>query len=235
LSTFNGEVYGLPFSVSLPVGYYNMDMMAKAGTEKLPETWDEVIAACKTMKPTVSQNPMFWGWNITGNWFLQALMWTQDQPTVQDGKVRLDTPEGTDCSQHYEEDLFRGCEMKNLDWKDALASFSAGEIGMMFWSTSALGAVERSRATSNSRPAEFPGITGKPMGLPAGGNSAMLTSTSEDPKVQEAAWAWLKFITSGEGAADVAKHHRLHAAEPGCQRDHPGRLLQEEPEQADRR
>lgn len=26
LSTFNGAVYGLPFSVSLPVGYYNQDL-----------------------------------------------------------------------------------------------------------------------------------------------------------------------------------------------------------------
>jgi multiple sugar transport system substrate-binding protein len=43
------------------------------------------------------------------------------------------------------------------------------------------------------------------MGLPAGGNAAMLTSTSEDPAVQAAAWEWLKFITSGEGAAEVAR------------------------------
>lgn len=33
LSTFDGAVYGLPFSVSLPVGYYNMDMLAAAGVE----------------------------------------------------------------------------------------------------------------------------------------------------------------------------------------------------------
>jgi len=50
LSTFNDTVYGLPFSVSLPVGYYNMDMMRQAGVESLPTTWDETIAACKTMK-----------------------------------------------------------------------------------------------------------------------------------------------------------------------------------------
>jgi multiple sugar transport system substrate-binding protein len=93
LSTFNGKVHGLPFSVSLPVGYYNMDMMKKAGIEKLPENWDEVIAACKTMKANGIENPVFWGWNITGNWFVQALLWTQDQAIVQDGKVRLDTPE----------------------------------------------------------------------------------------------------------------------------------------------
>ena len=33
----------------------------------------------------------------------------------------------------------------------------------------------------------------------------MLTSTSTDPKVLDASWKWLKFITSGEGAADVAR------------------------------
>jgi multiple sugar transport system substrate-binding protein len=204
LSTFNGKVHGLPFSVSLPVGYYNMDMMKKAGIEKLPENWDEVIAACKTMKANGIENPVFWGWNITGNWFVQALLWTQDQAIVQDGKVRLDTPEALTALETMKK-IFRGCEMKNLDWKDALASFSSGKIGMMFWSTSALGAVERSQGDFELKTGPFPGITGKPKGLPAGGNAAMLTSTSEDPKVQEAAWAWLKFITSGEGAAEVAK------------------------------
>ena len=95
--------------------------------------------------------------------------------------------------------------MQNLEWKAALASFSAGEIGMMFWSTSALGAVERSQGDFELVTGPFHGINGKPMGLPAGGNAAMLTSTSEDPKVREAAWTWLKYITSGDGAAEVAK------------------------------
>jgi multiple sugar transport system substrate-binding protein len=161
LSTFNGKVHGLPFSVSLPVGYYNMDMMKKAGIEKLPENWDEVIAACKTMKANGIENPVFWGWNITGNWFVQALLWTQDQAIVQDGKVRLDTPEALTALETMKK-IFRGCEMKNLDWKDALASFSAGKIGMMFWSTSALGAVERSQGDFELKTGPFPGITASP-------------------------------------------------------------------------
>ena len=204
LGTFNGEVYGLPFSVSLPVGYYNMDIMKAGGIETLPTTWDEVIAACETMKANGVENPMFWGWNITGNWFVQALMWTQDEALVEDGKVKLDTPEATTAFETMKS-LFRGCDMQNLDWEEALASFSAGEIGMMFWSTSAVGAVERAKGDFELQTGEFPGIDGKPLGLPAGGNSAMLTSTSDDPAVQEAAWAWLKFITSGDGAAEVAK------------------------------
>lgn len=204
LSTFKNEVYGLPFSISLPVGYYNMDILRKGGIKELPQTWDQVIAACKTMKANGIDNPIFWGWNITGNWFMQALLWSQDSAIVDNGNVTLDSPEALVALEQMQ-DIFTECEMQNLEWKAALASFSAGEIGMMFWSTSALGAVERSQGDFELVTGPFPGINGKPMGLPAGGNAAMLTSTSEDPKVREAAWTWLKYITSGDGAAEVAK------------------------------
>lgn len=204
LGTFNEGVYGLPFSVSLPVGYYNMDVLRAGGIDKLPETWEEVINACRTMQAKGVKNPVFWGWNITGNWFLQALMWTQEKPTVEGTKVSLDSPEALN-SLNTMKSIFRGCDMQNLEWKAALSSFSAGEIGMMFWSTSALGAVERSQGDFELKTGPFPGISGTPKGLPAGGNSAMLVSTSEDPAELDAAWKWLKFITSGEGAADVAR------------------------------
>ncbi|WP_147127483.1 ABC transporter substrate-binding protein [Shimia ponticola] len=204
LSTFDDQVYGLPFSISLPVGYYNLDILKEGGITELPKTWDDVIAACKTMKANGIDNPIFWGWNITGNWFMQALLWSQDSAIVKDGRVTMDSPEALVALEQMQE-IFTECEMKNLEWKAALASFSAGEIGMMFWSTSALGAVERSQGDFELVTGPFPGLNGAPMGLPAGGNAAMLTSTSDDPKVREAAWTWLKYITSGEGAAEVAK------------------------------
>lgn len=204
LSTFNKEVYGLPFSVSLPVGYYNMDLVKKSGSDKLPTTWTEVIELCKTMKANGVKNPVFWGWNITGNWFVQALLWSQDTPIIKDNKVNFDGKAGLVALETMR-DIFRGCEMQNLSWKDALASFSAGEIGMMFWSTSALGAVERAKGDFELKTNEFPGINGAPKGLPAGGNAALLVSQSEDPERLQAAWTFLKYITSGKGAAAVAE------------------------------
>ncbi len=204
LSTFDNQVYGLPFAVSLPVGYYNMDLVRKSGSDKMPQTWDEVIQLCQKMKANGVKNPMFWGWNITGNWFMQALMWSQDKPIIEDAKVNFGGAEGLTALNTMKK-LFRGCEMKNLSWKEALASFSAGEIGMMFWSTSALGSVERSKGDFELKTNEFPGIGGKPMGLPAGGNAAMLVSTSKDPERLNAAWTFLKYITSGSGAAAVAE------------------------------
>ncbi|KAJ56272.1 sugar ABC transporter substrate-binding protein [Actibacterium mucosum KCTC 23349] len=207
LGTFGDEVYGLPFSISLPVGYYNMEVMAKAGYDatNLPATWEDVVQACVKLREAGVDNPMFWGWNITGNWFLQALMWSQDKPTVEGNDFQLDSDEGLVALETMQ-NIFTGCEMQNLEWKSALASFSAGDLGMMYWSTSAVGAVERAMGDFTLVTNEYPGITAEgPMGLPAGGNSALLTSTSDDPEQLAAAWAWLKFITSGEGAADVAR------------------------------
>jgi multiple sugar transport system substrate-binding protein len=54
LGTFNGEVYGLPYSISLPVGYYNMDALRKAGVTELPTTWDELLKiAISSWKPAI--------------------------------------------------------------------------------------------------------------------------------------------------------------------------------------
>ncbi|WP_395175579.1 extracellular solute-binding protein [Roseibium alexandrii] len=208
LGSFNDDIYGLPFSVSLPVGYYNMDVMAKAGITSvadLPKSWDEVVEVCGKLHEAGVRNPMFWGWNITGNWFLQALMWSQDKATMEGNAFQVSSDEGLKSLETMK-GIFRGCDMQNIEWKAALASFSAGEIGMMFWSTSALGAVERAKGDFELKTNEYPGIEASgPKGLPAGGNAAMLVSSSEDPKVLNAAWEWLKFITSGEGAADVAR------------------------------
>lgn len=204
LGTFGGKVHGLPFAVSLPVGYYNMDALKKAGITTLPTTWDEVIANCDKLRAAGYKNPLFWGWNITGNWFFQALLWSQGTPIVKDGKVNFDGPEGLAALETMKK-LFRGCKMLNLSVGDAGKPFAAGEVAMHFWSTSAVGAIERSKGDFELQTGEFPGMGAPPKGLPAGGNSAMLISTSTDPEKIDAAWKFLKFCTSGAGAAAVAE------------------------------
>ncbi len=204
LGTFNGEVHGLPFAVSLPVGYYNMDALAKAGITELPTTWDEVIANCKKLHDAGYRNPIFWGWNITGNWFLQALMWSQDEPILEDGKINFDGDAGLAALETMRK-IFRECNMLNLSVGDAGKPFAAGEVAMHFWSTSAVGAIERSKGDFEVMTGEFPGMGQPPLGLPAGGNSVMFVSTSEDPAQIEAAWKFIKFATSGVGAAMVAE------------------------------
>ena len=204
LGTFGGAVHGLPFAVSLPVGYYNMDALRKAGITEVPRTWDEVVENCEKLRASGYKNPLFWGWNITGNWFFQALLWSQGTPILKDGKVNFDGPEGLKALETMKK-LFRGCKMLNLAIGDAGKPFAAGEVAMHFWSTSAVGAIERAKGDFELRTAEYPGMGEPPQGLPAGGNSGMLVSNADDPKRVEAAWKFLKFCTSGVGAAAVAE------------------------------
>ena len=206
IGTFDGEVYGLPFAVSLPVGYYNMDLMGLIGVteqSQLPTTWDEVIDMCGQLREAGVDNPLFWGWNITGNWFLQALMWSQGTPILDGNDFQLDTPEGLVALETMN-DLFEGCNMQNLSVSEAATPFSAGNVAMYYWSTSSVGSIERSMGDFEMMTNEYPGIDGTPQGLPAGGLAAMLTSTGSEEEVQ-AAWTFIKFITSGQGAAAVAE------------------------------
>ena len=204
LSTFDDQVYGLPFSVSLPVGFYNTAMMQDAGIDGFPATWDEVIAACGTLREAGYENPIFWDWQITGNWLFQALMWSQDKPIVEGNAMTLDSPEALVALQTIQK-IVNECGMKNLSVEEAITSFTSGEIPMLFSSTSYVGRISRGNADLAFTTASFPGIDGAHLGLPAGGNAAMMTSTSDDPAVRAAAWEWIKFLTSGEGAADVAR------------------------------
>jgi len=204
LSTFGGQVYGLPFSVSTPIGFYNMDILRAAGVETVPTTWDEVIDACRAVNARGEHDALFWHWNISGNWLLQAAMWSQGVPMIKDGKLNMDNPEGLKALETAKA-IFHDCNMKNISGGDASKQFAAGDLGMFFSSTAYVGFVDRSKTGDWAFvTGPYPGIGGAPKALPAGGNSAMLTSGSTDPEVQQAAWEFIKFTTSGEGAAAVA-------------------------------
>ena len=95
--------------------------------------------------------------------------------------------------------------MQNLPVTDAGKPFNAGKVAMHFWSTSAVGAIERAKGDFVLKTSEYPGMGRPPMGLPAGGNAVMMVSTSSDPKRIDAAWKFIKFCTSGVGAATVAE------------------------------
>ncbi len=212
LSKFDGQVYGLPFSISLPIAYYNMDIVKKSGWSKeLPKTWDEVIELCKMIEANVPDvDTMFWGWNITGNWFWQALNWSRDNTmlTADEKSVNFGNDTGKLAMQTFAK-LAKECIMPNYSVKEAVAPFSAGQMGMFFWSTSRLAKITEEKGDMfELKTALFPGYElkdGNPdvVGLPAGGNAGMLLT--KDPAKQNAAWTFLKFATSGRGAAVVAQ------------------------------
>lgn len=204
----NGKVYALPFAISLPITYWNVDLVRQAGgdPDNLPTTWDGVIDMAKKIKalgPDI--NGLTYVWDITGNWLWQAPVFAQGGSMLNDTetKVAFDSPEG----QFVIKTLARfvtEAGMPNLAQPDARATFAAGKTGIHITSTSDLAkTTQMIGGKFTLKTHVFPDVKPGTGRLPAGGNVAMITAT--DKEHQAAAWAFVKFATGPLGAAIVAR------------------------------
>jgi multiple sugar transport system substrate-binding protein len=204
--TFGGNVYGLPFAVSQPIAYYNMDLAKKAGytEETLPTTWDELYAFVhKVEAASPEADGMFYHWQSSGFWLLQSLMFT-DGGTFMDPAeqtVTLNTPVGYKSFATLRNMVAKGDMRGDYSWNDAQSAFGAGKLGMMITSCSFL---ENTTKNVGGRFAfktfPVPGLH-KGSKLPVGGNAAVILT--KDKARQEAAWKFLKFWCGVQGAKVV--------------------------------
>ena len=207
LTTINDGTYGIPFAVSLPLVYYNMDLVEAAGgsADDLPETWDEVIDLAKKINALEGDaHGMWFGWSVTGNWMWQALVFSQEGTMLdpEEREVAFGGPEGEWAIDQIAR-FVNETDMPNLAYKESPQVFSAGRVGMFVWSSSQLvniGNTVGDKFTMKTGP--FPNMK-EAGGLPSGGNTVVMLA--KDPERQAAAWKFIKFATSGRGAAVVAR------------------------------
>lgn len=208
IGSMNGKIHALPFAISLPITYYNLDLVKKAGgdPDKLPKTWPEVIALAKKIKalgPDV--NGVTYAWDITGNWLWQAPVFSQGGTMLDaaERKVAFDGPAGQFAVDMLAR-LVTEAGLPNLNQADMRATFAAGKTGIHFTSTSDLSKVtDMVGGKFALKTGIFPDVKPGVGRLPAGGNLAVIVAT--DPQKQKAAWEFVKFATGPLGAAIMAK------------------------------
>lgn len=92
--------------------------------------------------------------------------------------------------------------MKDYSRADGQQAFYAGKVGIWFWSTSTVTKAEEMIGDSFELKTHlFPGVKAGGT-LPAGGNAVVMLT--RDEAKQQAAWKFIKHVTSGKGAAVVA-------------------------------
>lgn len=208
IGTQQGKVYALPFAISLPIAYYNLDLVKKAGGDpnNLPKTWDEVFALAKKIKALGGDvNGATIAWDITGNWLWQAPVFSQggSMLNADESKVAFDGPEGQFAINVFSR-FVKDAQMPNLTQPDMRAAFAAGKTGIHFTSTSDLAkTTEMIAGKFNLKTHVFPDVKPGVGRLPAGGNLGVITAA--DPAKQKAAWEVMKFWHGPEGAAIMAK------------------------------
>lgn len=140
IGTASGKVYALPFAISLPIVYVNLDLVKQAGGDvnNLPTTWDGLLDLAKKVKALgPDTNGITYAWDITGNWLWQAPVFARGGTMLNadETKVAFDGPEGQFAMRTIARLVTEG-GMPNLDQPSMRATFAAGKTGIHITSTS---------------------------------------------------------------------------------------------------
>ncbi|MBB3111467.1 sn-glycerol 3-phosphate transport system substrate-binding protein [Paenibacillus phyllosphaerae] len=193
------KLYGLPFMRSTPILYKNVTMLKDAGLDPAgPKTWDELEQYSKTLKEKGKV-----GMTMPADiWFYEGLV-AQSGGTMlsEDGKTAaFNSPEGVAPVEFWKKMASEGLikipvgdeagATADKDWANQLSAFKFGSTAGVS------GSLEIAKGNNFEMDASFMPANVS-YGVPTGGCQLVITSKLSDEE-KEAAWEFLKFMTTAE-------------------------------------
>lgn len=203
LGMLDGKTYGLAYTFSTPVLFYNADLFRAAGLDPdaPPATWTDLKAAGIAIKDKTGAEAFSAG--ITGptaiDWLFQGIVRSNNGEVIsRDRKtLKFAEPEAVEAVKMLR-DLHDAGAYEVYEGLGAVDAMSAGALGM-YLQTSALQSalVKGAEGNFELRSAPMPRFGDKPT-RPNNSGSALTIHTT-DPLKQRAAWELMKFLTSEHG------------------------------------
>jgi sn-glycerol 3-phosphate transport system substrate-binding protein len=206
-SQTGGQTWGIPFQRSTIVQYHNKDLFKEAGLdpEKAPANWVELVEMAGKLTKRDATNTTQWGIQIPSSgfpyWLFQGLATQMDAMlTAADGtKTKFDAPGVIEALQFWI-DLSQKHKVHApgiVEWGTTPKDFFEKKCAIMWTTTGNL--------TNVRTNAKFPfGVSmlpaGKRLGSPTGGGNFYISSKAK-PAEQEAAFKFIKWVTTAERAA----------------------------------
>ncbi|MDR3476278.1 MAG: ABC transporter substrate-binding protein [Devosia sp.] len=204
LGVLDGKTYGLAYTFSTPVLFYNADLFKAAGLDpdKPPLTWAEVKADALAIKQKTGKLGFISG--IYGptalDWLFQGVVRSNGGEVISRDRKTLEfaSPEAIDAVKVMRDLHDSGAMEETLDISAQMDDMAAGNAGM-YLQTSAIQAYLIKGATGkfDLRASTMPAFGDKPV-RPNNSGSALVI-VSSDPLKQRAAWELEKFLTSKHG------------------------------------
>ena len=209
-SILAGQTWSVPFQRSTPVLYYNIEAFEEAGLDpdSPPETWDELVEYAQQLTLRDDSGRVTrWGVAIPtedrSTWLLEGLIMQAGgllyDPAAEGRVATIDTQPVRDAIQ-FKADLAQvhGVSPEGvISWGTASNDFAAGSVAMLYHSTGSLGFI-RNNADFEFATAFLPRHV--EYGVPTGGGNLYLIRGA-DPEKRDAAWTFIKWMTSPEMAA----------------------------------
>lgn len=197
--TADGTQVGVPYSLSVPVLYYNPDIFKAAGLDpaKPPKNWEEVRQYAQQIKDKTGA-PAFFMQEYADTWTNQALVESNGGTMLkqEDGKWKagFDTPEAA-ASYQFIADMVKDGIALHATNEEGFQAFTSGKLAMVCTTIGKRANFEKSSGFKVST-TSFPAFGNKQVKVPAGGNFLMILST--DPAKQKAAAEFIKYLESAE-------------------------------------
>ena len=205
-SQTGGQTWGIPFQRSTVLQYHNKDLFKEAGLdpEKAPATWTELVEFAQKLTKRDGANTSQWGVQIPSSgfpyWLFQGLSTEAGAILANaDGtKTAFDAPGVIEALQFWI-DLAQKHKVHApgiVEWGTTPKDFFEKKCAMMWTTTGNLSNVRTN--------AKFPfGVSmlpaGKRRGSPTGGGNFYISAKAK-PAEQEAAFKFIRWITSAERA-----------------------------------
>jgi multiple sugar transport system substrate-binding protein len=209
LGKVNGKLYGLPVNASLPIMYFNTELVKKAGgdPQHMPDTWDGIIALAKKICETspgvagIGYDAHDW----PDDWLFRAMIHQSGGKMLDSSgtKAGFDGEPGKKAMEHFRRFVTEGC-MPLIDFDSSRAQFTAGQMGMHFDTPARLRVISDQIGSKFTLGTEIFPIDNKAAGgIPTGGSAIIITT--KDPAKQKAAWEYAKFLTGPEAQKVVVE------------------------------
>ena len=197
----NGKVVAMPYTISTPTLFYNATLFKQAGLNPAdpPATIAQAQQDGLAIAKTGASGVYFDIADAAKSDFLtQSVIDANGGSEISPaGQPDVEQPAAVAALAAMRELTTSGAQ-PTVSEADAVAAFDAGKLGMLVTSTALLAGVEAAaQGKFDLRTAAMPGFAGKPARTTFSG--AGLVVLARDKAHQQAAWQFIKFLTSAQG------------------------------------
>ncbi|MDF1749579.1 MAG: ABC transporter substrate-binding protein [Alphaproteobacteria bacterium] len=198
------KLYGLPFQCSTPVLYYNKEIFAKAGINKAPDTWAELMETAKALTVRDGSDVTQWGLTFGGgwhDWIFESFVRQNGLVPWQQDKVMFDAPESIDALEFWVQMVKAGVMPAASTWQGSANDFMAGRTAMLYHSTGSLTNL-RTSSPFDVGVAFMP--KNKTYGATIGGGPILMAKDQPDAHL-EASWTFARWMTNTQNQTHWCK------------------------------
>ncbi|MGI6440157.1 MAG: extracellular solute-binding protein [Sphaerochaetaceae bacterium] len=199
VTTFNNDVYGVPFALSVPVIFYHSDVFEKAGLDpdNPPTTWAEFIQVSKILRDKLGIYGATFA--LDDPWAFECLLRSRGGEFLsKDNELLINSPAAKNLLADWGKGAKDNYFLYNADFFETLQTFSAKQVGMFV--VSSYGTLLYHDTAPEILVSSIPtGSASDEVKAAIGGNALYLFGNDE--KEREAAALFVDFFTGPENNA----------------------------------